>query len=135
MANITHTGITRTLDSFGRITLPMQIRKQLGIGENDTVEFCTCEDGVVLVKYSAENKAENSMKKKLVTAIEQALDEGFSKHIPLTSDYLAEKLLPMFETEKTPAPCIHEWERVAESTVGSVYVCKRCGNTKTVWNF
>lgn len=25
--------------------------------------------------------------------IEQALDEGFVKHIPLTSDYLAEKLL------------------------------------------
>lgn len=25
--------------------------------------------------------------------IEQALDDGFSKHIPLTSDYLAERLL------------------------------------------
>lgn len=25
--------------------------------------------------------------------IEQAIDEGFAKHIPLTSDYLAEKLL------------------------------------------
>lgn len=31
--------------------------------------------------------------------IEQALDDGFAKHIPLTSDYLAEKLLATLDKE------------------------------------
>lgn len=33
--------------------------------------------------------------------IEQALDEGFAKHIPLTSDYLAEKLLITLDEPKS----------------------------------
>lgn len=35
----------------------------------------------------------SNFKEILRFSIEQALDEGFAKHIPLTSDYLAEKLL------------------------------------------
>ena len=35
----------------------------------------------------------------LRSRIESALDEGYAKHIPLTSDYLAEKLISMFITD------------------------------------
>lgn len=44
----------------------------------------------------------NEVKKEILRVrIESALDDGFNKHIPLTSEYLAEKLLDMpFENEK-----------------------------------
>ena len=38
-----------------------------------------------------------NFKEILRCSIEQALDDGFAKHIPLTSDYLAEKLLAMLD--------------------------------------
>ena len=38
------TGIVRKLDSLGRITLPMELRKSFDIGEREPLEIFTEED-------------------------------------------------------------------------------------------
>lgn len=47
------TGIVRPLDSVGRIVLPMEIRKQLGLSDkNDSLEIYTEGDKIILKKYA-----------------------------------------------------------------------------------
>ena len=47
------TGIVRSLDGVGRIVLPMEIRKKLGITENnDALEIYTEGDKIILKKYA-----------------------------------------------------------------------------------
>lgn len=52
-------------------------------------------------------------KKILRSRIESALDEGYAKHIPLTSDYLAEKLTGMLITDNE-SPIVMERLEAAE---------------------
>lgn len=47
------TGIVRPLDAVGRIVLPMEIRKKLGITErNDALEIYTEGDKIILKKFA-----------------------------------------------------------------------------------
>lgn len=45
------TGIVRKLDELGRITLPIELRRTLGVGERDPLEIFVDEDKIVLRKY------------------------------------------------------------------------------------
>lgn len=45
------TGIVRKLDELGRITLPIELRRTLGVGERDSLEIFVDEDKIVLRKY------------------------------------------------------------------------------------
>ncbi|BCN28734.1 AbrB/MazE/SpoVT family DNA-binding domain-containing protein [Anaeromicropila herbilytica] len=45
------TGIVRKLDELGRITLPIELRRTLGVGERDPLEIFVDEDRIVLKKY------------------------------------------------------------------------------------
>ena len=45
------TGIVRKLDELGRITLPIELRRTLGVGERDSLEIFVDEDKIVLQKY------------------------------------------------------------------------------------
>ena len=45
-------GIVRKLDPLGRIVIPAEIRKVLGIGEGDSLEIAKSDNGIVLRKYS-----------------------------------------------------------------------------------
>lgn len=45
------TGIVRKLDELGRITLPIELRRTLGVGERDALEIFVEEDRIVLTKY------------------------------------------------------------------------------------
>lgn len=45
------TGIVRKTDQLGRIVIPMELRKKLGIGENDPLEIFVEEDMIILKKY------------------------------------------------------------------------------------
>ncbi|PEB42270.1 AbrB/MazE/SpoVT family DNA-binding domain-containing protein [Bacillus pseudomycoides] len=46
------TGITRKIDELGRIVIPMEIRRTLGIKEKDAIEiFVEDNDKIVLKKY------------------------------------------------------------------------------------
>jgi looped-hinge helix DNA binding domain, AbrB family len=45
------TGIVRKLDELGRITLPIELRRTLGVGERDPLEIFVEEDRIILTKY------------------------------------------------------------------------------------
>ena len=45
-------GVTRKIDSLGRIVIPKEIRERLNIKENDYLEFLVFNDGLALKKYS-----------------------------------------------------------------------------------
>ena len=44
------TGIIRKLDELGRIVLPVELRKNLGIKEKDPMEISTDNDCIILRK-------------------------------------------------------------------------------------
>lgn len=45
------TGIVRKVDELGRIVLPSELRKSLGIDVKDSLEIYTSGDSVILKKY------------------------------------------------------------------------------------
>ncbi|SHM77217.1 transcriptional pleiotropic regulator of transition state genes [Anaerosporobacter mobilis DSM 15930] len=45
------TGIVRRLDELGRITLPIELRRTLGVSERDPLEIFVEEDRIILQKY------------------------------------------------------------------------------------
>ena len=44
-------GIVRKLDELGRITLPMELRRTLGIKEKDSIEIAVEGKSIILTKY------------------------------------------------------------------------------------
>lgn len=50
------TGIVRRLDDLGRIVIPKEIRRNLGIKENDPLEIYVTNDGEIILKPHLENK-------------------------------------------------------------------------------
>lgn len=50
------TGIVRRVDDLGRVVIPNEIRKTLGIKENDPMEFCIKDDCVVFKPYLPDMK-------------------------------------------------------------------------------
>lgn len=47
------TGIIRKVDDLGRIVLPIELRRSLGIGEQDPLEIFVQDDSIVLRKSSS----------------------------------------------------------------------------------
>lgn len=45
------TGIVRNLDSLGRVTLPIELRRKLNIDIKDPVEIFVEDDRIVMQKY------------------------------------------------------------------------------------
>ena len=45
------TGIVRKLDELGRITLPIELRRTLGVEERDALEIFVEEERIILKKY------------------------------------------------------------------------------------
>ncbi|MDR1815259.1 MAG: AbrB/MazE/SpoVT family DNA-binding domain-containing protein [Clostridiales Family XIII bacterium] len=45
------TGIVRKVDELGRIVLPMELRRTLGINKEDPIEIYVDEDNIILRKY------------------------------------------------------------------------------------
>lgn len=46
------TGIVRKVDELGRIVLPIELRRTLGIAEKDSLEIYVDEDSIILRKYA-----------------------------------------------------------------------------------
>ena len=46
-----HTGIVRNLDNLGRIVIPKEMRRVLGIEEKDPIEILIQDDAIMLRKY------------------------------------------------------------------------------------
>ncbi len=52
------TGITRKIDELGRIVIPKEIRRNLGIRDGESLEIYTNEDSIILKKHSQMEKYE-----------------------------------------------------------------------------
>lgn len=63
------TGIIRRVDDLGRIVLPKEIRRKIGISEGTAMEIFVSSDGITLKKYYPEDELE-SMAKNLMEAVE-----------------------------------------------------------------
>ncbi|MEG1458935.1 MAG: AbrB/MazE/SpoVT family DNA-binding domain-containing protein [Acetivibrio sp.] len=46
------TGMVRKLDDLGRITLPIELRRTLGVEDRDALEIFVDEDRIILRKYA-----------------------------------------------------------------------------------
>lgn len=46
------TGIVRKLDELGRITLPIELRRNLDVNERDPLEIFVDEERIILKKYN-----------------------------------------------------------------------------------
>lgn len=44
------TGIVRRLDNLGRITLPIELRRSLGIADRDSLQIFSEDDKIILMK-------------------------------------------------------------------------------------
>lgn len=53
------TGVTRKIDELGRIVIPKEIRKNLGIRDGENLEIFTSEDSIILKKYFEVRKYED----------------------------------------------------------------------------
>ncbi|MCU5633073.1 AbrB/MazE/SpoVT family DNA-binding domain-containing protein [Bacillus thuringiensis] len=49
------TGVTRKIDELGRIVLPKELRRTLGIAEKDPIEIFVEEEKIILQKYKTYN--------------------------------------------------------------------------------
>ncbi len=47
------TGIVRKVDELGRIVIPIELRRTLGIEERDPMEIYVNDDTIILKKYEA----------------------------------------------------------------------------------
>lgn len=63
------TGIIRRVDDLGRIVLPKEVRRKLGISEGTPMEIYVSADSVTLKKYYPENEL-SSMAANLQEAVE-----------------------------------------------------------------
>ena len=48
---MTSTGIVRRIDSVGRFVLPIELRRTLDIGDNDSLEVFIEDNTIILKKY------------------------------------------------------------------------------------
>jgi len=62
------TGIIRRVDDLGRIVLPKEVRRKVGITEGTPMEIFTDSDRIVLKKYNASEELIN-----LVSVLEEAV--------------------------------------------------------------
>jgi transcriptional pleiotropic regulator of transition state genes len=46
------TGIVRKVDELGRVVIPMELRRTLGIGDKDPLEIYVDDDRIMLKKYA-----------------------------------------------------------------------------------
>ncbi|MEK4425141.1 AbrB/MazE/SpoVT family DNA-binding domain-containing protein [Solibacillus sp. FSL K6-1523] len=71
------TGIVRKVDELGRIVLPIELRRSLGIDEKDPVEIFVDGDKIVMQKYIPNEEKEN-VRRNLELLMEDAMS-GFAK--------------------------------------------------------
>lgn len=53
------TGITRKIDGMGRLVIPKELRERFNIKEDDYLEFCIINEGLVIKKYSKLGKLQS----------------------------------------------------------------------------
>ncbi|MCQ2735404.1 MAG: AbrB/MazE/SpoVT family DNA-binding domain-containing protein [Alphaproteobacteria bacterium] len=80
------TGIVRRIDDLGRVVIPKEIRRNMGIREGDPLEIYTEKDGsVVFKKYSPlcaiESYAKNASDSLIACGVEAAIFDNYGDWI------------------------------------------------------
>lgn len=55
------TGIIRRIDDLGRVAIPKEIRRHVGIKAGDALEIYTTEQGVTFIPYHAERELKDEL--------------------------------------------------------------------------
>lgn len=71
------TGIVRKVDELGRVVIPMELRRTLGIAEKDALEIYVDGDKIILKKYQPDVEKE-SVRSDLEKLLKNA-NSGFAK--------------------------------------------------------
>lgn len=50
--SVKSTGIVRKVDELGRVVIPIELRRTLGIAQKDSLEIYVDEDKIILKKYA-----------------------------------------------------------------------------------
>lgn len=53
-------GFIRSIDSFGRIVIPVDVRTRLKLGKNDKVLLCVTDEGLLIKKISDDQKQDKN---------------------------------------------------------------------------
>ena len=94
-------GISRRIDDLGRITIPMEMRRSLGIHAGDMIDIDSSADGIVL------SKSENTTPKDKIAGAKTLLDECSSLTDNLdaeTAAFVKSKLVEAEELLNTILP-------------------------------
>ena len=84
------TGMTRHIDSLGRLVIPKEIRRTLGINHGDPVEFFVDGDSIILRKYDTVGDLEQ-----LIDRVEKTISEKDTIASPALIDALLAKTKEM----------------------------------------
>lgn len=60
-ANVNVVGIIRAIDDLGRIVIPKEIRRSIGLHENDKVDILTTTDGSIILRKVVDDKPVNDV--------------------------------------------------------------------------
>lgn len=89
------TGIVRQIDGLGRVVLPKEMRKGLGLEIGDPIEFCTENGNIVLKPYHAADEI-----KDLAIRIKDRLkSDGYSSRVTSNGIAIIGELLAILEEE------------------------------------
>ena len=97
MENINVVGIIRAMDDLGRIVIPKEIRRVIGVHEGDSLDIVALTDGSILLRKVVDNKpvcgcpceAKTEPEKKILSFVDNY--NGGSKVVKVTAEQ--EKLL------------------------------------------
>ena len=97
MENINVVGIIRALDDLGRIVIPKEIRRTIGVHEGDSLDIVAMTDGSILLRKVVDNKpvcgcpcgAKTEPEKKVIHFIDEYADS--TRVVKITAEQ--EKLL------------------------------------------
>lgn len=74
------TGIIRRIDDLGRIVIPKEIRRNLGIREGDPLEIGVSDDAIVLTKYNVADECTPALDE-IVTIMKQRYEHGSAEDV------------------------------------------------------
>lgn len=95
--NIKPTGVIRRVDDLGRIVIPRELRKQLGIVDGTPMELSVTENGSIIIKRHA--YAESLLP--LCYAMETQLEESYTEVVNELGEDQVKKIQAQLKSIRT----------------------------------
>lgn len=89
MKNVNVIGIVRAIDDLGRVVIPTEIRRTLGIEANDKVDILATTNGDIILRKVVNDKPVNDVPtetEKRIFTIKNEYDDGFQATIKITPE-------------------------------------------------